>query len=393
MPDPTPEQLQKVFGQVVKTYSHRDNVTGVDIGFRYDKGKRTNEMAVRIHVREKIPEHALEADEIFPKTIEGVPIDVIQAVYTPHAQPAAVEPEEDLIDRRLRFDRLQPGISVGHQAVTAGTLGAVVFDRRTAQRGILSNWHVLAGSNAARPGDPIVQPGPKHGGRAPQDTVARLERFLLDEHGDAAFAVLNSSRDVSDVQLETGVRVTTVRPIQIGEVVTKSGRSTAVTRGLVEGIGQYTLTYSGVGSRTIRGFKIVAEQDGNPQNLEISAGGDSGALWFATTDSQGVGLHFAGETDPAPNEEHALACHLDDVLTQLDVTLAPTGVVPPPPDEPQALAGTALASSGDLTVLLSECVVRLTRVLEVVSGSSTVDALALRKRRLSTRSTRPRSPK
>lgn len=65
MPDPTPKQLQAVFDQVVKTYSHRENVTGVDVGFRYDKGKRTNEMAVRIHVREKIPEHAHEANEIF----------------------------------------------------------------------------------------------------------------------------------------------------------------------------------------------------------------------------------------------------------------------------------------------------------------------------------------
>jgi endonuclease G len=398
MPDPTLEQLQRVFDQVVKTYSHRENVTGVDVGFRYDKGKRTSDMAVRIHVREKIPEHALEADEIFPKAIEGVPIDVIQAVYTPHQEPAAVEPEEDLIDRRLRFDRLQPGISVGHQSVTAGTLGAIVFDRRTAQRGILSNWHVFAGSTAAKPGDPIVQPGPKHGGRAPQDTVARLERFLLDEHGDAAFAILNSNRDVHDVQLETGVRVTAVRHVRIGDIVSKSGRSTAVTRGLVEGIGQYTLTYAGIGSRTIGGFKIVAEEDGNPQNLEISAGGDSGALWFTAADAQGVGLHFAGETDPAPNEEHAIACHLDDVLSQLDVTLEPSGVVPPPPDEPQALVAAALAASpADLTVLLSECLVRLTRVLEAVTGSGTVASLPARKPRLARRvpapSTRLRSPK
>jgi endonuclease G len=391
VPDPTPEQLQKIFDQVVKTYSHRENVTGVDVGFRYDKGLRTNEMAVRIHVREKIPEHALEADEVFPKSIDGVPIDVIQAVYTPHAQPAVIEPDDDTIDRRLRFDPVQPGISIGHESVTAGTLGAIVFDRRTSQRGILSNWHVLAGSNAARPGDPIVQPGPKHGGRAPQDTIARLERFLLDEHGDAAFAILNASRDVSDVQLATGVRVTNIRRVRIGDIVTKSGRTTAVTRGLVEGIGQYTLTYAGVGSKTIAGFKVVAEEDGNPGNLEISAGGDSGSLWFAVADQNGVGVHFAGETDPAPGEEHALACHLDDVLTQLDVTLEPTGLVPPSPNEPQAaLTGFLAPSSADLTVLLSESVVRLSRVLELVTGSSVLVTPSPRARRTRTRSTRTR---
>ena len=374
MPDPTREQLQKVFDQVVKTYSHRENVTGVDIGFRYDKGKRTNQIAVRIHVKEKIPEHALEADEIFPKTIDGIPIDVIQAVYTPHRRSSAIEPdpEPEVIDRRRRFDVLQPGISVGHESVTAGTLGTIVYDRTTSRRGILSNWHVLAGSNDARPGDPIVQPGPKHGGRAPHDTIARLERFLLDKHGDAAFAVLNASRQINDVQLETNVRVTGVRRVAVGDIVVKSGRTTAVTRGLVEGIGQYTLTYASAGTRTITGFKIVAEEDGNPQNLEISAGGDSGAVWFGFADGQGVGLHFAGETETAPGEEHALACHLADVLTQLDVTLVPTGPIPAPPVEPQVVRIGELvpaAAESDVTRMLLESVLRLTRVLELTTGT------------------------
>lgn len=33
-----------------------------------------------------------------------------------------------------------------------------------------------------------------------------------------------------------------------------------------------------------------------------------------------VGLHFAGETDPDPSEEHALACNIHSVLEKLDVT-------------------------------------------------------------------------
>lgn len=387
MSDPSREELQRVYDHVVKTYSHRENVTGVDVGFRYDKGKRTNQMAVRIHVREKIPEHALEAAEIFPKTIDGVPIDVIQAVYTPHPQssvldPSSLEPDaldtaRDAIDRRRRFDTLQPGISIGYVAVTAGTLGAFVYDRQTSRRGILSNWHVLAGSNDARPGDPIVQPGPKHGGRAPQDTVAYLERFLLDTHGDAAFALVNESRQFDDTQLETDIRITKVRQVRVGDVVSKSGRTTAVTRGLVEGIGQYTLTYPGVGARIIAGFKVVAEEDGNPNDLEISSGGDSGSLWFAVADSHGVGLHFAGEQDTTPGEEHALACHLGDVLIQLDVTLEPTGIVPPPLWEPQTTMHADLARSGresDITRMLLESVVRLTRILEHTMGNVALGA-------------------
>ena len=375
MSDPSREQLQKVYNQVVKTYSHRENVTGVDVGLRYDKGKRTNTMAVRIHVREKIPEHALEADEIFPKTIDDVPIDVIQAVYTPHPQPSVLEPEQEVVDRRRRFDTLQPGISIGHETVTSGTLGAIVYDRQTSRRGILSNWHVLAGSNDARPGDPILQPGPKHGGRAPQDTVAHLERFLLDKQGDAAFALLNANRQTEDTQLETDVRITKVRKVEVRDIVAKSGRTTGVTRGLVEGIGEYSLTYANVGARTIAGFKVVAEEDGNPQDLEISSGGDSGSLWFAIGDNLGVGLHFAGESDSTPGEEHALACHLDDVLTQLDVTLEPSGNVPPSPEEPQTTMIADLASidaESDVTRMVLESVVRLTRVLELTVGGGSL---------------------
>jgi endonuclease G len=281
-----------------------------------------------------------------------------------------LEPDEEVIDRRRHFDPLRPGISIGHEAVSAGTLGAFAYDRQTSRRGILSNWHVLAASDEARPGDPIVQPGPKHGGRAPQDTIARLERFLLGLQGDAAFAVLNASRDVNETQLETDVLVTEVRRVQVGDIVMKSGRTTGITRGLVEGIGQYTLPYR-VGMRTIAGFKIVPEEDGNPQDVEISSGGDSGSLWFTIADNVGVGLHFAGETSTSPGEEHALACHLDDVLSELDVTLQPTGAVPPPPPEPEVISLAQLAGRGaqdDVTRLLLESVVRLARVLEHTIG-------------------------
>src|SRR4030095_234653 len=148
MPNPSKEQIEKVYKKVVKKYSHHENVTGVDVGFRYDKGKRTKEMAVRIHVREKIPEHALKAEEIFPKMIDDVVIDVIEAVYKSHPRSSVLEPVQDtMMDRGQRFVTLQPGISVAHESVTDGTLGAIAYDRQTSRRGILSNWHVLVGSN------------------------------------------------------------------------------------------------------------------------------------------------------------------------------------------------------------------------------------------------------
>ena len=376
---PTQEALDTVYQKVVKKYGNRPNVTGVDVGFRYEGKRRTNEMAVRVHVKEKRPPAALEADEMMPKEIDGVKIDVIEAVYKPHAANAA---EPEAVSRKERLDVLQPGISVSHTNVTSGTLGAIVYDRQSGRRGILSNWHVLVGSLAAVPGDPIVQPGRKHGGRAPADRVATLERFMLDRQGDAALALLTAARPSTDAQFESDVRVKQARKVIPGELVEKSGATTDVTSGLVDGVGQYTIDYS-VGSRTIAGFKVVTVKDGNPDGEELSAGGDSGALWYARDDNQGVGLHFAGETDPDPKAENALACHLPDVLEQLDITLAPEGPVTPPPPEseprvdggattPGAAATTTttpavsgVAPAGDGAQLMLEIIVRLSRLLEL----------------------------
>lgn len=357
--EPTQEQLEAAYTKAVKAYAHRPNVTGVDIGFRYKDQKRLESFGVRIHVKEKIPKTALEADELLPQEIDGVPVDVVQAVYKAHALMAHIEPEG--IARKSRLDPVQPGISVSHPNVTSGTIGAVVYDRTTGHRGILSNWHVLVGSANAKPGDPVVQPGRKWGGRVPADRIGRLERFLLDQYGDAAFAILNGVRKVEARQAETDLEIAEARKVKPGEVLEKSGATTAMTRGKVDGVGQYTLDYA-VGPRTITGFKITAEKDGNPDGLEISSGGDSGAVWYSPEDKMGVGLHFAGETDTSPIEEHALACHLPDVLDQLSLSLVPVGPIPPPPVQEEEMLLIGSTSSPDLLVI--ETVARLSRLLE-----------------------------
>lgn len=360
-PPPTSEQLDAAYQKAVKAYAHRANVTGVDIGFRYKDQKRLDSFGVRIHVKEKIAESALEEADLLPQEIDGVPVDVIQAVYKPHAETARAEPES--ISRKTRLDPIQPGISVSHPNVSSGTLGAIVYDRASGHRAILSNWHILVGSANAKPGDAVVQPGRKHGGRAPADRIGSLERFLLDIHGDAAVAILNGARSLDASQVDSQVEVSDSRKVNPGEVLEKSGATTAVTRGRVDGVGQYTLDYS-VGTRTIAGFKVTAEKDGNPDKLEISSGGDSGALWYSREDMKGVGLHFAGETDSNPSEEHALACHLPDVLEQLNVSLVPIGPVPPPPIGEADEADFALVAGADSDRLIIETVARLSRVLE-----------------------------
>jgi endonuclease G len=312
-------QLQQAYEEVRKDYIGRENVTGVDIGYKYVEGRRTDDIVVRIHVKEKIPQFALEAEEIFPEEINGIPVDVMQCVY---GLQVALKSSSL---RKSWCNPIQPGLSISHPNVTAGTWGVVVYDNATGRPCILSNWHVLVGSFDASPGDPIIQPGSKDGGRLPADRVGQLERSVLGSDGDAAIAFLDTTleRSVELAQFETGVVLHSTRNAQVGEVLEKSGRTTGVTRGKVVGYGSYKIPYS-VGERTIDGFIISSVIAGNPDNEEISSGGDSGAIWYNPETQEAVGLHFAGETASSQIEEHALACHLPRVLAALNISLATT---------------------------------------------------------------------
>jgi len=314
------KQEISAYEEALKRYGSRDNVTAVDIGFKYKDGKQQNSYAVRIHVREKIPASALEAAELFPESIGGIPVDIIEAVYEPHADSRGAATSEDLATRKKRLDPIMPGISIAHKSVSAGTLGAFVTDNLSGKPAILSNWHVLVGSSNASPGDPVTQPGSYDGGRAPRDTVASLERMILDKDGDAAIALLNGQRAKSPLIYETNAFLKAVSDPSIGDVLVKSGRTTGVTYGKVDGVGTYYITYS-VGTKGIEGFKLVAQKPGNPDNEEISSGGDSGSIWYDPSSFSAIGLHFAGETSPTPSEEHAVACYATRVFKRLNISL------------------------------------------------------------------------
>ena len=117
----------------------------------------------------------------------------------------------------------------------------------------------------------------------------------------------------------------------MGDRVVKSGRTTGVTRGIVSEVGgAYRIGYSDGVVKTVGGFEIKPDPNFPAPGGEISTGGDSGSVWMiAEGDHEGVvvGLHFAGETDPAPQAEHALACNIHSVIGKLDITFQPPGNV------------------------------------------------------------------
>lgn len=314
-------------------------VTSVGVGFRIRDGKQTDEMCIQCTVDRKLAPEKLfdEGRTALPESVEAVdgteiPLDVIQRNYRPSYQVEEAEEavtEEDYDDVRRSFrDPMVPGISVSHINGSAGSIGAFVYDMTTGEPLMLSNWHVLDGGGSI--GDTIVQPGPYDDSSTQGNECGTLLRSHLGIAGDCAVAKI-SFRDFDSSILELNRVPRRMADPDLGDDVVKSGRTTGVTYGTVSRVDVVVkIPYGGtIGVREVGGFEIRPNPKKPPTRGEISMGGDSGSLWLVDVPLDhddadvAVGLHFAGETDPAPDAEHALACKITSVARKLDVTMGP----------------------------------------------------------------------
>lgn len=312
-------------------------VTAVDIGYKIEKGKFTNEVAIRVHVERKMPEeffkdrqHDLLPKEIYSPGGNPVPLDVIEAEYklvqlglSPRPSVVLETPQEKA-DRRRRIDPLVGGISIGSPQVPAGTLGALVWDRIDGSICILSNWHVLSGNLNGEIGTPCFQPGLFDQGRS-SDVVASLKRWSFDRQTDAAIAELSGSRRYCTGEIFSMFQAIkgSTEPY-LGMMVRKSGRSTGFTSGFVDGL------FFSAAIEYNNGIVQVFEDQIHIAPLypdqPISEPGDSGSVWVTSAPDEGyfaVGLHFAGDLPHSSFGEYALANPMTLVEERLSFSFRP----------------------------------------------------------------------
>jgi hypothetical protein len=192
---------------------------------------------------------------------------------------------------------------------------------------ILSNNHVLANSNDAQMGDPILQPGPIDGGKLPADLIAELYQFIPINFGnppppsdckfasgviallnagcsvinsrtrysihriqatenlvDAAIARPLNAGDVSEDILEIG-RIAGQGRGELGMALQKSGRTTGFTRGEITQVAVTVDVSYGAGRTARFTDQLMAGA--------MSQGGDSGSA-VLDGDKRLIGLLFAG---------------------------------------------------------------------------------------------------
>jgi hypothetical protein len=264
---------------VFEFLSGQENIVGLGFGVKITEGNRiTDQEAVRVYVREKLTRSSLSDREAIPKTVNGLPTDVL--------------PVDDLVASA----RPQPcGVSIGHQAIPFGTLGCLV--RKNGDSDglyILSNNHVLADCDRASIGDLILEPGPGDGGRL-DDPIAELSDFEPIMQGnavviDAAIArllqpdsVTKDIKGIGDVQLPP----TQAAPNQS---VLKCGRTTNLTEGRIVGLDEdVPVRYA---HQRVK-FEGQLAIDG--VNGPFGQRGDSGALVVDSDTRNPVGLFFAAK--------------------------------------------------------------------------------------------------
>ena len=332
MTHPYLSQARQIYRQVLSDILARQNVLGVGLGYKERDGKISDELSLIISVAKKLPVEQLAPQDLIPKAFQGLITDVVETGYI------RAFPENP----RARRRPAQPGISVGHHAITAGTFGLLV--QRDGVPFILSNNHVLANCNEAQAGDAIYQPGPSDGGTDAERVATLAEFEPLDygkKQGECSVAnavtiffnglatLMGSSHRLEPVQvtpgnnmmdaalarplspdlvvpqiLEIGLPVGVAEP-ELGMEVQKTGRTTGHTEGVVTQIdATVNVDYNG---RNVRFSDQIF-------TTSMSSPGDSGS-GILDMERHAVGLLFAG------SERVTIFTPLQRVLDHFGITL------------------------------------------------------------------------
>jgi hypothetical protein len=316
--------------ELMNSGSNPANVVGMGIGIKWKDARPTGEPALVVLVTHKCAREELSETDLVPDILADMQTDVL-AIGHPLA--GGGEPAEEGIQTLAgRIRPVKGGFSVGHRDITAGTIGTCVYDilpkagnekygtGTPSKYYILSNNHVLANSNLASIGDPILQPGPIDGGRNPADRIAKLSRFVpitfeppvpKEKHHnlvDAAIAegeFLDLDREIYWIGHLKGWRPRAY--MTVGRYVKKTGRTTNFSIGRITAINA-TVDINFGGGRTARFEDQII-------TTNFSAGGDSGSL-VTTLDNVAVGLLFAGSSVAT------IINHIENVRSLLQVEVA-----------------------------------------------------------------------
>jgi hypothetical protein len=304
------DRIREILQKEKKRLLKKEGVISIASGIKIIDGKPTGTPCITVSVEKKLIPTMVKRKDLIPTAIDSILTDVI----------------ESNIIKALHTQRHRPvpgGVSGGHKDVT-GTLGGLA--RQGVHSYILSNNHVLALSNKAEIGDPIIQPGGHDGGEYPRDHVADLIAFVPINMGgvasdcpfanvinialDGLFKMVGSHTRFKTIRMQEGVNLvdaalaTPLNPemlspeiFKIGEVkgivdakigmeIQGSSRTSGLRFGTIDQIDAIVKVQYGGGMTAVFEDQLIS-------NTMQAEGGDSGT-YIISVGGYLAGLLFAG---------------------------------------------------------------------------------------------------
>jgi hypothetical protein len=310
-------------------------VTGMDIGYKYVGGEKTDVLAIRVYVAEKKDVKDIPKSEMIPKTMRGVKTDVIRRKFVLHPLRVRLADLEVKADTGT-YDPLQGGMSIGPCRsvwceppdvetagwyIFVGTLGAIVTDNVSGDHMLLSNFHVMCVDDGWSVGDAMAQPSRVDGGSCPADVVGELQRAVLDGGAagggpgvDCAVASHTARGHACEI-IDIG-EVTGTAAAAVDMAVRKRGRTTELTYGTVDTIDLSVRIPYGNGLGEVTLFNQIGIEVDPAQSTQFGDHGDSGSV-VVNDERKVVGLYFAGDEDGT----YGVANPIQAVLDALNVSI------------------------------------------------------------------------
>jgi trypsin-like peptidase len=287
----------------LRAYPH---VCGLGVGFKVKGGKRLPTLALRVYVTEKIPLARLKPADRLPRTVDGLPVDVI--VRRPRIR--MFDPYHPAPTHAIPYGVLLGGISVGVEGRGTGTLGGSMFENGSLLDVMLTNWHVACLEVDCNSGN-ALQPS-EFDGQGRERRVGTVLRSVLDERVDCAILGLNGVAFLERTVLDVGP-LGIVAPAELGMAVQKSGRTSGLTLGTITDVDADVDVSNASGEGSV--FHHTGQIDFEGDDGMVQRG-DSGSL-LLDMNGNVVGLVYAANEDGDEGD----ACHIQDVFNALDINV------------------------------------------------------------------------
>ena len=319
-------------------------VVHVSVGLKETNGKVTDQLCIRVYVKNKKDKDEISPGELIPPEINGVPTDVNAL------------PEFEFQDDNGNYRPIRGGSQITNRIIVLnekgdgrkihrGTLGCIAIDTTDDAPVILTNWHVIG--DPGKVGDKIYQPAPTDiplvqlgdlPVRPPDEVnkIGVLRRKEISSTCDGAIATI----DVSSCCHCCGIHYTNEIPglsknnrpprntivgdekATSGMVVFKVGQSSGRTEGVVVDDNYPSFDIKKEGTTFTFTNQIAIQNVDTTKPFSVH--GDSGSV-IINLQNKIVGLLFASGTKvKVKNVEQpfvTIANHISDVFTELKIRI------------------------------------------------------------------------